>query len=259
MSEKSKTADNVNNPDRGERIAKVLARLGVCSRRDAERLIEERRVKLNGSLVTSPATFIAPGDSLSVDDVKVGEKQIPRLFLYHKPPGQITTAKDPQGRPTVFDALPKTLPRLISIGRLDLNTEGLLLLTNDGDLSRTLELPSTAWVRTYRVRVHGKVNEKRLASLKNGLTWNGVRYGSIDARLEKKQDSANAWLTISLTEGKNREVRYVMEALGLSVNRLIRMSYGPFTLDELERGGLLEVHTDVMKKVLPPDLVKRIF
>ena len=196
---------------------------------------------------------------MTVDGNKVSQKQIPRLFIYHKPPGQITTAKDPQGRPTVFDNLPSTLPRLISVGRLDLNTEGLLLLTNDGELSRTLELPATGLLRTYRVRVHGTVNEKRLASLKNGLTWNGVRYGSIDARMEKKQDSANTWMTVSLSEGKNREIRYVMEAFGLTVNRLIRLSYGPFTLDNLEREGLLEVRTETMKELLPKDLVAKIF
>lgn len=259
MTAKSKTPDNFNDPARGERIAKMMARAGVCSRRDAEKMIADGRVKLNGKLVTSPATFVAASDKLVVDDAQVGHKELPRLFMYHKPTGLITTAKDPQGRPTVFDSLPKTLPRLISIGRLDLNTEGLLLLTNDGMLSRTLELPSTRWIRTYRVRVHGTVNEKRLASLRNGLTWKGVRYGSIDARLEKKQDSANVWMQVALTEGKNREVRTVMEALGLSVNRLIRTSYGPFDLDELERGAIMEVRTDMLKDTLPADLVKKIF
>lgn len=260
MTGKSKTPDeNINDPNRGERIAKVLARCGVASRRDAERMIEDGRVSLNGKPVTSPATFVTAQDTLAVDGAKVGQKELPRLFLYHKPAGLITTAKDPEGRPTVFEKLPKTLPRLISVGRLDLNTEGLLLLTNDGQLSRTLELPSTGWIRTYRVRAHGTVSERKLASLKRGITWKGIKYAPIEAILDQKQEASNAWLTMSLSEGKNREIRNVMEALGLKVSRLIRTAYGPFELGDMARGDLQEIRTDELKSALPDELVQRIF
>lgn len=259
------TDDKELDPERGERIAKVMARLGVASRRDAEKIIADGRVSLNGETVTTPATFVKDGDVLEVDGERLGRKQRTRLFLYHKPAGLITTAKDPEGRPTVFEALPSNLPRLISVGRLDLNTEGLLLLTNDGELSRALELPATGLQRTYRVRVYGdyggiEVLGKKLEKLKKGLFWKGVRYGSIEASVDEqqKQDGHNFWITMTLTEGKNREIRNVMEAIGYKVSRLIRVAYGPFELEELERGDLIEVSTRAMKEKLPEAVAKKI-
>lgn len=242
---------------KGERIAKVMARAGLCSRRDAEKWIAASRVKVNGKVIDSPALNVSAADKIVVDDKALPDKQNTRLFLYHKPSGLVTSHKDEQGRSTVFDNLPEHLPRVISVGRLDLNTEGLLLLTNDGELARFLEFPATGWMRRYRVRVHGKVNEKRLKSLKNGITVEGVRYKSIEAKLEKipedeKQKNAgaggaNSWLSISLREGKNREIRRVMEALGLRVTRLIRTDYGPFSLGNVTRGTVTEIKPDVMK------------
>lgn len=259
------TDDKELDLERGERIAKVMARLGVASRRDAEKIIADGRVSLNGETVTTPATFVKDGDVLEVDGERLGRKQRTRLFLYHKPAGLITTAKDPEGRPTVFEALPSNLPRLISVGRLDLNTEGLLLLTNDGELSRALELPATGLQRTYRVRVYGdyggiEVLGKKLEKLKKGLFWKGVRYGAIEASVDEqqKQDGHNFWITMTLTEGKNREIRNVMEAIGYKVSRLIRVAYGPFELEELERGDLIEVSTRAMKEKLPEAVAKKI-
>jgi 23S rRNA pseudouridine2605 synthase len=270
MNEKSKKpVKKVTSPavesdqERGERIAKVMARLGLCSRRDAEKMIAERRVTLNGETVTTPATFVQPSDKIGVDGQSAGKREPLRLFLYHKPPGLITSAKDPEGRPTVFDTLPKTLPRLISVGRLDLNTEGLLLLTNDGGLSRALELPSSGLMRTYRVRVHGRIHPERLEKLKEGLMWKGVRYGSIIATTEGVSEGTNTWLRMSLSEGKNREIRNVMEALNLQVNRLIRLSYGPFELGPLKRGDLVEIKSkaikDLLKEHLPEEILARLF
>lgn len=258
---------DIHSPERGERIAKFMARAGVASRRDIERMIEEGRIRLNGEAVDSPATFVHEQDRIEVDGETVGAKEQPRLFLYHKPSGLITTAKDPAGRPTVFESLPKNLPRLMSVGRLDLNTEGLLLLTNDGGLSRILELPSTGLKRTYRVRVHalGRANadilEQKLKKLEKGLTWKGVRYGSIKAGIDphQKQDGKNIWITMTLTEGKNREIRNVMEALGYQVSRLIRLSYGPFDLGNLERGKLFEIPAHQLKEKLPKEIVFQIF
>lgn len=255
-----------NDPaDRGERIAKVLARLGVASRRDAEKLIAEHRVVLNGETVTTPATFVKDGDKIELDGERLGRKQKTRLFLYHKPPGLITTAKDPEGRTTVFETLPSNLPRLISVGRLDLNTEGLLLLTNDGELSRALELPSTGLKRTYRVRVYGDyggedVLVKKLEKLKKGLFWKGVRYSSIEANLDEQQkaDGHNYWITMTLTEGKNREIRNVMEAIGYKVSRLIRIAYGPFELGEMNREEIIEIPTRTMKSLLPEAVFQKI-
>lgn len=239
---------------KGERIAKVMARAGLCSRRDAEKWIEAGRVKVNGGVISSPALNITQKDKVLVDGKPMPEFSQTRLFLYHKPPGLVTSHKDERGRDTVFDKLPSHMPRVVSVGRLDLNTEGLLLLTNDGGLARFLELPSTGWKRKYRVRVHGKVNEKRLESLKKGITIEGVRYKSIEATLEKRPDGevlkaagANSWITVSLREGKNREIRRVMESLGLKVTRLIRTDYGPFSLGKTARGGVLEVKPEVMK------------
>lgn len=227
-----------------ERVAKALARAGVASRREVERLIEAGRVALNGRVLTTPAVKVEPGDILTVDGTVVSEAEPARLFRYHKPTGLVTTHRDPQGRPTVFDALPKGLPRLISVGRLDLNSEGLLLLTNDGGLARALELPATGLVRRYRARARGTVTQERLDRLKAGVTVEGVRYGPIEARLDKAKEGpqgANLWITVTIAEGKNREVRRVLEHLGLKVSRLIRTAYGPFALGDLPAGAVDEV------------------
>ena len=232
-----------------ERIAKVIARAGLCSRRDAERWIAEGRVAVNGEILTSPAVTVTAGSDIRVDGKKLPEPERPRLWRYHKPVGLVTTHRDEKGRPTVFGALPASLPRLISVGRLDLNSEGLLLLTNDGALARRLELPATGWIRRYRVRVHGAVDAARLASLASGSTIDGVVYGPIRAALDRTQGS-NAWLTLSLQEGKNREVRRVLEHLGLPVTRLIRVAYGPFQLGNLERGAIEEVPAKVLREQL---------
>jgi 23S rRNA pseudouridine2605 synthase len=233
----------------GERVAKVLARAGMCSRREAERWIAEGRVAIDGKILDTPAVVVPPGAILSVDGVPVPEPERTRLWRYHKPAGLVTTRSDPQGRQTVFDNLPEDLPRVVSIGRLDLNSEGLLLLTNDGELSRRLELPSTGWPRRYRVRVHGTPDLARLAELAKGITVSGVHYGPIEAELDKVQ-GANAWLTITLREGKNREVRKVMEAINLNVNRLIRIAYGPFQLGILEKGQAEEIKASVLRDQL---------
>lgn len=235
--------------DDGERIAKVLARAGVCSRRDAEKLIADRRVTVNGQTLTTPATKVPPGARIAVDGVAVAAAEQSRMWRYHKPQGLVTTHRDPQGRRTVFDALPKDLPRVVSIGRLDLNSEGLLLLTNDGTLSRRLELPATGWIRRYRVRVFGKVTQADLAKLGEGVTIDGVRYQPAQATLDRAQ-GGNAWLTVGLKEGKNREVRRLMEHLGFRVNRLIRIAYGPFQLGALEPGAVEEIPQRVLRDQL---------
>ncbi|MDB5430390.1 MAG: ribosomal large subunit pseudouridine synthase [Caulobacter sp.] len=242
----------------GDRVAKALARAGVASRREVERLIEGGHVALNGKVLTTPAVKVGPGDILTVDGVVVGDAEPTRLFRYHKPVGLVTTHVDTKGRPTVFDALPKTLPRVISIGRLDLSSEGLLLLTNDGALSRALELPSSGWVRRYRARAYGQTTQAKLDTLKDGITVEGVRYGAIEAKLDKAKDVAgtassggrNIWITVTLAEGKNREVRRVLEAIGLKVNRLLRLSYGPFALGTLEQGHVEEVGPRVIRELL---------
>lgn len=238
----------------GERVAKALARAGVASRREVERLIEAGRVAINGKVLTTPAVKVAPGDFLTVDGQLVAEREPTRIFRYHKPTGLMTTHNDPKGRPTVFQSLPKDLPRLISVGRLDLNSEGLLLLTNDGELSRALETPSNAWVRRYRARAFGDTTQAKLDTLKDGITVEGVKYGPIEAKIDKAHEKAgggkNIWITVSLSEGKNREVRKVLEALGLKVNRLIRMSYGPFALGPLEAGQIEEVGPRVIRELL---------
>jgi 23S rRNA pseudouridine2605 synthase len=238
------------NEEHGERIAKWLARAGVASRREAEAFIAAGRVKLNGKLLSHPAAFVRPGDLVQVDDRPVATPQRARLWRYHKPPGLITSHRDPEGRPTVFEHLPPSLPRVISVGRLDLTSEGLLLLTNDGALARLLELPSTGWIRRYRVRVHGKVDEAALAGLAQGVTIAGVRYGPIEAGLDARKGT-HAWLSVALREGRNREVRRVMEHLGLRVSRLIRISYGPFQLGRLPRGAVEEVSAKAMRELLP--------
>ena len=238
------------SPD-GERIAKALARAGVASRREVERLIEAGRVALNGRVLDSPAVKVEPGDILTVDGEVVEDAEPARLFRYHKPAGLVTTHKDPQGRPTVFEGLPSGLPRLISVGRLDLNSEGLLLLTNDGALARALELPATGVVRRYRARAHGRITQDRLDKLQSGVTVEGVRYGPIEARLDKVKEGpqgANVWVTVTLSEGKNREVRRVLESVGLKVNRLIRLSYGPLALGTLAVGAIEEVGPRVVRE-----------
>jgi len=235
--------------EKGERIAKRLARAGLCSRRDAERWIADGRVSVDGKVLDSPALAVTDASDIRVDGKPIPEPEPSRLWRYHKPAGLVTTHKDERGRPTVFERLPPNLPRLISVGRLDLNSEGLLLLTNDGELVRELELPARGWLRRYRVRVHGTVDPARLAALEKGLTIDGVAYGPIRAELDRTQGT-NAWLTLSLREGKNREVRRVMEHLGLSVTRLIRIAYGPFQLGELERGQVDEVPRRVLREQL---------
>ena len=227
------------------RIAKALARAGLCSRREAERWIEAGRVSVNGEVLKSPARDVAPRDRIVVDGNPLPGPEPPRLWRYHKPKGRVTTHSDPQGRPTVFEALPEELPRVISIGRLDFNTEGLLLLTNDGALARHLELPATGWLRRYRVRAHGAVTQEALDKLKEGIEIAGVRYGPIEATLDKVQ-GANVWLSIGLREGKNREVRKILDTLGMTVNRLIRTSFGPFQLLDLVPGGVEPVRRRVL-------------
>jgi 23S rRNA pseudouridine2605 synthase len=243
----------------GERIAKYMARAGTCSRREAEQLIIEGRVRVNGEIIDSPATFVSDADDIRIDSGKKIKKEIPRLFMFHKPAGLLTATKDPRGRPTIFDVMPRTMPRVISVGRLDMNTEGLILLTNDGEIKRYLELPSTGWVRKYRARVHGTVNVERLERMKKGMTVDGIKYGPVHAKLEKAQQSANSWVQVSLTEGKNREVRNLMKAIHLDVNRLIRTSYGPFQLGKLPRGAIVEIQTKALKEQLPKELLEKIF
>jgi 23S rRNA pseudouridine2605 synthase len=233
------------------RIAKALARAGLCSRREAERWIAEGRVSVNGQVLNSPARDVSPADRILVDGDPLPSPEPPRLWRYHKPKGLVTTHADPQGRPTVFDKLPEDLPRVISIGRLDFNTEGLLLLTNDGALARHLELPATGWMRRYRVRAHGAITQEALDKLKEGVEIEGVRYGPIEASLDKPQ-GATVWLTLGLREGKNREVRKILESLGLTVNRLIRVSFGPFQLLDLPPGEVEPVKRRVLIEQLGP-------
>jgi len=232
-----------------DRIAKVMARAGVASRREAEAWIVAGRVSVNGAAISSPALNVTAKDRITVDGQPLPVRERTRLFLFHKPRGLVTTSADPDGRPTIFGALPKDLPRLVSVGRLDLNTEGLLLLTNDGGLARALELPSTGWLRRYRVRAHGAVTQARLDGLRQGIEVDGVRYGAIEAALDREQ-GANIWLTFAMREGKNREIRNVLGALGLQVNRLIRVSYGPFQLGELPAGAVMEVSTRALREQL---------
>lgn len=236
-----------------ERIAKVLARAGVASRREIERLIAAGKVALNGEVLTSPAIKVGARDVVTIDGQAVSAAEPTRLFRYHKPAGLMTTHRDPKGRATVFDALPPGLPRLISVGRLDLTSEGLLLLTNDGGLARALELPASGWKRRYRARAFGRVDQARLDRLKDGLTVEGVHYGPIEATLDKVREGergANVWITLVLAEGKNREVRRVLEALGLKVNRLIRLAYGPFALGALAAGAVEEVGPRAIREQL---------
>jgi 23S rRNA pseudouridine2605 synthase len=252
-----KDARPAAEPKRTERIAKAMARAGIASRREVERLIGLGKVAVNGKILDTPATLVTRDDKITVDGKPIGSAQATRVWRYHKPAGLLTSHNDPAGRPTVFDALPSGLPRVISVGRLDLNTEGLLLLTNDGELSRALELPTSALVRQYRARARGRVTQEELDKLKTGCTVDGVHYGPIEATLDKAKDTpegergpANLWISVSITEGKNREVRKVLESVGLTVNRLIRLAYGPFQLGTLPIGAVEEVGPRVIREML---------
>ena len=232
-----------------ERIAKYLARAGVCSRREAEKLIAQQRVSVNGTIIDSPAYNVEGTEKIKLDGEKVSAPEQTRLWLYYKPVGLVTTHSDTQNRPTVFDNLPAGLPRVISVGRLDLNSEGLLLLTNNGELSRTLELPQNAWTRRYKVKVHGTIDKQKLADLENGAIVDGIQYGAVKVTIESEQGT-NAWLSVTLSEGKNREIRKLMKSVGLEVARLIRLSYGPFQLGSLKKGEVKEVPQKVLKEQL---------
>src|SRR5215475_1430568 len=233
----------------GERIAKVIARAGLASRREAEEWIAAGRVAVNGAVIRSPALNVSARDRISIDGEPLPARERTRVFLYHKPRGLLTSHGDPRGRATIFQNLPKGLPRLISVGRLDFNTEGLLLLTNDGELARILELPATGWLRRYRVRAHGSIMQPKLDELRAGVTIDGIHYGAIEATLDRVQGS-NLWLTFAIREGKNREVRNVLGHLGLAVTRLIRVSFGPFQLGELAAGAIEEVKTRTLREQL---------
>lgn len=232
-----------------ERIAKFMARSGVCSRRQAEELIKQQRVTVNGETITSPAFNVEGNEKILLDGEKLPAVEGTRLWLYYKPVGLLTTHKDTDNRPTVFDNLPAGMPRVISVGRLDLNSEGLLLLTNNGELSRKLELPQNGWSRRYKVKVHGFVDLKKLAKLADGVTVDGINYGPVKAELESEQGT-NSWLTITLNEGKNREIRKLMKSIDLDAARLIRLSYGPFQLGSLKKGEVREVPGKVLKEQL---------
>lgn len=233
----------------GDRIAKVLSRAGIASRREAERMIADGRVKVNGKFIDSPALNVIPSDKIIVDGKPVGTPDPPRIWLYHKPTGLVTTERDEKDRKTVFESLPEDMPRVMSVGRLDINSEGLLLLTNDGELKRKLELPSTGWLRRYRVRINGSVSEEKLNILRDGVTVEGIRYQPMVITFDRQQ-GANAWLTVSLREGKNREIRRAMEAIDVAVNRLLRVSYGPFQLGNLAPGEVEEIKQRVVRDQL---------
>lgn len=229
------------NAPKGERIAKMLARSGVGSRRAVERMIAAGMVKLDGEPITTPATLITTVKGITVDGMVVQPPEPTKIWKYHKPAGRMTTYYDPEGRPTVFEAMPENMPRVLSVGRLDLNTEGLLLLTNDGELARWLELPSTGWVRTYKVRCHGYFDREKVDEIRRGITIDDVKYRGVRININESREKSNIWLTISITEGKNREVRKLLEYIGLQVTRLIRLSYGPFEVDQMMRGDILEI------------------
>lgn len=250
-----KPIENPSGAEGGERIAKRIARAGLCSRRQAEAWIAEGRVKVNGKTLSTPAVVVTIADRIEVDGNHLPSAERTRLWLYHKPAGLVTTNRDPEGRPTVFDKLPDHLPRVLTIGRLDISTEGLLLLTNDGGLARVLELPDTGWLRRYRVRAHGRVTQDQLDRLKEGIAVEGVLYGSIEASIDREQGS-NVWIQMGLREGKNREIKKVLGALGLEVNRLIRISYGPFQLGDLERGQVREIRGRTLRDQLGDRLIQ---
>ena len=238
---------------KGQRIAKVIARSGFCSRRDAEELIAEGRVKVNGVVIETPATLITD-HSIKIDDKLLMEKKPAKVWIFHKPRGFITTNKDPKARKTIFEILPRTLPRVVTIGRLDINTEGLLLLTNDGEVARYVELPSSKWTRIYRARVFGIIDMERLHKLQKGIVIDGVKYGGIKVEMEQERDF-NSWLKISLTEGKNREIKKVLEFFGLKVSRLIRISFGPFHLGKIAVGEVKEVPKAVLSEAIPREFL----
>ena len=241
-----------NTPPPGDRIAKVLARAGIASRREAERMIEAGRVTVNGKTIDSPALNVTPSDRITVNGKPVAEPEPARLWLYHKPTGLVTTNRDEKGRPTIFDNLPEDMPRVMSVGRLDLNSEGLLLLTNDGGIKRKLELPSTGWLRKYRVRINGRPKDEDFAPLRQGLVIEGEKFQPMTVTLDRQQ-GANAWLTIGLREGKNREIRRAIEDIGFTVNRLLRVSYGPFQLGNLKPGEVEEIRRRVLRDQLGLD------
>ncbi|MEM9205080.1 MAG: pseudouridine synthase [Pseudomonadota bacterium] len=244
----------------GERIAKVMARAGLCSRRDAERWIADGRVSVNGRVLETPAHTVTPDDVIKVDGQPLPAKEPTRLWLYHKPRGLVTSARDEKGRDTVFQKLPAELPRLVSVGRLDINTEGLLLLTNDGGLARTLELPATGWTRRYKVRAFGRMPGDALEQLAKGMTVEGVRYGPVQATVDRGDSGGgpqNLWMTLALQEGKNREIKVLLNALGLEVSRLIRLSYGPFQLGDLQSGTVKEVKSHVLREQLGKSLIEQ--
>lgn len=241
-----------NTPPPGDRIAKVLARAGIASRREAERMIEAGRVTVNGKTIDSPALNVTPSDRITVDGKPVAEPEPARLWLYHKPTGLVTTNRDEKGRPTIFDNLPEDMPRVMSVGRLDLNSEGLLLLTNDGAIKRKLELPSTGWLRKYRVRINGRPKDEDFVPLRQGLVIEGEKFQPMTVTLDRQQ-GANAWLTIGLREGKNREIRRAIEDIGFTVNRLLRVSYGPFQLGNLKPGEVEEIRRRVLRDQLGLD------
>jgi 23S rRNA pseudouridine2605 synthase len=238
---------------KGQRVAKVIARSGFCSRREAEQIISEGRVKVNGVVIETPATLITD-HSIKIDDKLLTEKQPPKVWAFHKPRGFITTNKDPKARKTIFEILPKQLPRVVTIGRLDINTEGLLLLTNDGEVARYVELPSSKWSRVYRARVFGKIDMERLQKLQKGIVIDGIKYNGITVEMEQERDF-NSWLKISLTEGKNREIKKVLEYFGLKVSRLIRISFGPFQLGKMAVGEVKEIPKAVLKEAIPKEFL----
>ena len=241
----------------GNRLAKVIARAGLCSRRDAEKWITAGRVAVNGNVIRTPAFNVVESDKVEVDDNPLASRDGTRVWLYHKPPGLVVTERDPEGRKTIFEELKKHgLPRVLTIGRLDINTEGLLMLTNDGGLKRVLELPSTGWLRRYRVRAHGRITQEQLDGLKKGMELDGIKYGPIEATLERTQGS-NVWMVVALREGKNREIKNVLSALGLQVNRLIRTSYGPFQLGDMPVGSVSVVRARILRDQLGHKLAKQ--
>ncbi len=259
VSSESKTSSETkpNRAMSGNRLAKTMARHGLCSRRQAEQWIKDGRVRVNQEFIRTPAFNVTDTDIIEVDGTAITEKRGTRVWLYHKPAGLVVTESDPEGRPTVFEEFARrSLPRVMTVGRLDINTEGLLMLTNDGGLKRTLELPATGWLRRYRVRAHGRISQERLDKLKHGITVEGVKYGPIDAKLEREQGS-NVWLIIALSEGKNREIKNVLAALGLQVNRLIRTSFGPFQLGDIPVGAIETVKARVLQDQLGQKLAKK--
>lgn len=255
--DRSEPAEPAGTPLAPMRIAKAMARSGLCSRREAEQWIADGRVSVNGRLLTTPAFEVSPADRVQVDGAPMPEAEPVRLWRYHKPRGLVTTHKDPEGRPTVFDNLPPGLPRVISIGRLDYNTEGLILLTTDGDLARHLELPATGWLRRYRVRARGRISQPELNRLKEGVSIEGVNYGPVEATLDSEH-GANIWLTVGLREGKNREIRKIMAHLNLEVGRLVRVSFGPFQLMDLEPGQVEPIKRRVLAEQLGPRLAREL-